>query len=118
LSNAALTSGLEWNVKVTEKDSFDIITKFNATFETYWNDEEFTSYTGSEQDEQKLKIALKKEDFNNEGDDNYFTFDIRPYYYQKEILEQLQAERKLFNRYKNLIVAATGMGKTIDILSF
>src|SRR5699024_554232 len=28
LSNPALTSGLEWNLKVTEKDSFDIIRKF------------------------------------------------------------------------------------------
>ena len=37
LSNAALTSGLEWNLKVTEQDSFDIIKKFEATFESYWN---------------------------------------------------------------------------------
>lgn len=34
LSNPALTSGLEWNLKVTEKDSFDIIRKFEATFES------------------------------------------------------------------------------------
>lgn len=112
LSNAALTSGLEWNVKVTEKDSFDIISKFNATFETYWNDEEFTSYSGSEHDSDKLKKALMKE-HSKEEEDNYFPFDIHPYYYQKEILDQLKAERTLFNRYKNLIVAATGVGKTI-----
>lgn len=41
LSNPALTSGLEWNIKVTEKDSFDIVRKFEATFESYWNDGEF-----------------------------------------------------------------------------
>jgi HKD family nuclease len=35
LSNPALTSGLEWNIKVTEKDSFDIVKKFEATFESY-----------------------------------------------------------------------------------
>ena len=108
LSNAALTSGLEWNIKVTEKDSFDIITKFNATFETYWNDDEFISFTGSEEDKDKLKKSLMKESIKDEGKDNFFTFDIHPYFYQKEILEQLNAERVLFNRYKNLIVAATG----------
>ena len=41
LSNQALTSGLEWNIKVTEKDLFDILKKFEATFETYWNDNGF-----------------------------------------------------------------------------
>lgn len=38
LSNVALTSGLEWNLKITEQDSFDIIKKFEAIFESYWND--------------------------------------------------------------------------------
>ena len=40
-------------------------------------------------------------------------FDITPFYYQKEILERLQAERTIHNHYKNLIVAATGTGKTV-----
>ena len=59
LSNAALTSGLEWNLKVTEQDSFDIIKKFEATFESYWNDSEFVSYTGTEEDKKQLRISLK-----------------------------------------------------------
>ena len=37
LSNTVLTSGLEWNLKITEQDYFDIIKKFEATFESYWN---------------------------------------------------------------------------------
>ena len=45
MSNAALTSGLEWNIKVTEKDSLDIISKFEATFESYWNDNEFITFS-------------------------------------------------------------------------
>lgn len=112
LSNAALTSGLEWNIKVSEKDSFDIINKFQATFEGYWNDDEFTSFNGqSEEDKRRLKSSLNKEG-RTDNDVNYM-FDIRPYYYQKEILEKLKAERTLFNRNKNLIVAATGVGKTV-----
>lgn len=112
LSNAALTSGLEWNLKITEQDSFDIIKKFEATFESYWNDSEFVSYNGTEEDKRRLQISLRKEQKDSNNDLN-FTFDIRPYAYQKEILEKLQVERKIFNKNRNLVIAATGVGKTV-----
>lgn len=111
ISNAAMTSGLEWNVKMSEKESFDIITKINATFETYWNDAIFETYDNSEESKVRLYNALKKNKAND--NDMLFEFDIKPYTYQKEILENLQAERKIFNRNRNLIVAATGVGKTV-----
>ena len=44
LSNAALTSGLEWNTKVTRKDLPETIDKITATFEYYWHDREFEYY--------------------------------------------------------------------------
>jgi superfamily II DNA or RNA helicase len=114
LSNAALTSGLEWNIKVTEKDSFDIIKKFEATFESYWNDDEFTTFKGeAEEDRKRLKGSLNKEAKTDLDNDVVFSLDIHPYYYQKEILEKLKAERTLYNRNKNLLVAATGTGKTV-----
>ena len=112
LSNAALTSGLEWNIKVSEKDSFDIIKKFEATFESYWNDNEFINYIGTDSDKETLARSLRKEKYNDEPQFN-FTFDIKPYSYQKEILEKLKVERKIFNKHKNLIIAATGVGKTV-----
>lgn len=112
LSNAALTSGLEWNIKVTERDSFDIIKKFEATFESYWNDSEFISYLGTDSDKEVLSKSLRKEKYSDESNFN-FALDIRPYSYQKEILEKLKVERELFKKYKNLIIAATGVGKTV-----
>lgn len=113
LSNPALTSGLEWNLKVTEKDSFDIIRKFEATFESYWNDAEFKLFDkNNEVDHQILKEALKKKVVIEEND-IHFNFDIQPYFYQKEMLENLRAEREVFGRNKNLLVAATGVGKTV-----
>ena len=39
--------------------------------------------------------------------------DIAPYSYQQEILDKLDAERKVRGHYKNLVVAATGTGKTV-----
>ena len=46
-----MTTGLEWNMKVSEKDSKNIVDKFKATFESYFNDEEFKTFT--EADEEK-----------------------------------------------------------------
>ncbi|MGP4080000.1 DUF3427 domain-containing protein [Pseudalkalibacillus sp. R45] len=112
LSNPALTSGLEWNVKITEKDSFDVMKKVDATFETYWNDEEFVTFNHEdESDRNQLKTTLKKS--TREETPLHFSFEIKPYHYQKEILENLQVEREVYNRNKNLLVAATGVGKTV-----
>lgn len=38
---------------------------------------------------------------------------IRPFDYQQEILERLQMEREVRNHWRNLVVAATGTGKTV-----
>lgn len=111
MSNVAMTSGLEWNVKLSEKESFEIIAKINATFETYWNDSTFETFDNSEKNREYLKNALSKS--KNNKTDMTFEFDIKPYTYQKEILENLEAERKIFGRYRNLVVAATGVGKTV-----
>ncbi len=43
----------------------------------------------------------------------YFQFSIKPFAFQQEILDQLFSERILHNHYKNLVVAATGTGKTV-----
>lgn len=48
MSNVAMSTGLEWNVKLSEKETFEIITKINATFETYWNDSLFETFDNSE----------------------------------------------------------------------
>lgn len=111
LSNPALTSGLEWNLKISEKDSFDIVKKFEATFESYWNDGEFHFFDGTKEDDRhRLKLSLSR---SKEYEETHFQFDIQPYHFQKEILEKLQAEREVFGRMKNLLVAATGVGKTV-----
>ena len=111
LSNAAVTSGLEWNVKLTAQDAPDILRKVEATFETYWNDPEFHLYRP--EDAEYLKRALESERHRDADPGFLQPFDIRPYYYQTEILDKLRAERELFGRTKNLIVAATGTGKTV-----
>ena len=48
-----------------------------------------------------------------EGKDRKFVFDIQPYSYQQEILDKLNAEREVLGYTRNLVVAATGCGKTV-----
>ena len=111
LSNAAISSGLEWNVKVTKKDLPETIDKIAATFESYWNSTEFEYY--SEDQKERLARALKAEKYHDSNKPELYTMDIAPYSYQQEILDKLNAEREVRGYYRNLVVAATGTGKTV-----
>ena len=44
---------------------------------------------------------------------NLSGLEVRPFPYQQEMLEALQAERAIHDRHRNLVVAATGTGKTV-----
>lgn len=111
-SRSALTDGLEWNLKVTTKEVGHIIDKFKKTFEAYWQNADFELYDESIHSE-KLVDALKQGRFSKEYTFTTAYFDIKPFPYQKEILEKLEVERTVHNRYRNLLVAATGTGKTV-----
>lgn len=109
LSSSAISGGLEWNVKITQKDLPHILDSVNVSFESTWNDPKFVTFFSN--DEEKLRRALKEERCGRS--ENELLFDIQPFEFQKDILNQLQAERTIHGRYRNLIVAATGTGKTV-----
>ncbi|MFC3811625.1 DEAD/DEAH box helicase [Lacihabitans lacunae] len=111
-SRSALTNGLEWNLKITTNEVGHIIDKFKKTFESYWQNTEFETFNNQIHSE-KLKTALKQGKFSKEYSPATTFFDIKPFAYQNEILEKLEVERTIHNRFKNLIVAATGTGKTV-----
>jgi superfamily II DNA or RNA helicase len=111
MSKTALTDGLEWNLKISEHTSREVMEKYRATFETYWNSPDFEPFNPSEDLERKrLQRALTYK-ADEPGIPAYF--DIRPYNYQQQILDQLRAEREVHNSRRNLVVAATGTGKTV-----
>ncbi len=111
LSHAAMTDGLEWSVKVSQYETPHIWEKVTATFETYWNDEEFVPYSVAERD--RLRRALAEERSGDARDVDAPVFDLRPYRFQEEILDRLHAERVYQGRERQLVVAATGTGKTM-----
>jgi len=113
LSGAALTGGLEWTVKLTQRAQEALFTRANAHFETLWADGEFQRYDPDNVEHRRaLAVALGRESFGGEPTGTLSFFDLQPKTYQQEMLEQLAAERA-HGRHRNLVVAATGTGKTV-----
>ena len=112
-SRSALTEGLEWNVKITTKEVSHIIDKFQKTFDTYWKSDDFEIFDDNIH-KVKLIESLNKGKITTVGATNTSAFfDLKPFPFQHEILEKLEVERSVHNRHRNLVVAATGTGKTV-----
>lgn len=111
-SRSALTDGLEWNLKITTNEVSHIIDKFQKTFDTYWQNDEFELFDESIH-AIKLTEALKQGKIAKTYLNSAVYFDLKPYPYQSEILEKLEVERSVHHRFRNLLVAATGTGKTV-----
>lgn len=109
MSHAAMTSGLEWNLKVTEQDMLHILEKFTAEFETYWNSRDFIPFDPD--DPGQLREAISRARTQKQRAQVFF--DLRPHPFQERILEELEQDRNINNQYRNLVVAATGTGKTV-----
>ncbi|MGX1113942.1 superfamily II DNA or RNA helicase [Pseudoalteromonas sp. MBR-15] len=112
LSHSALTSGLEWNLKITAQEIPHIIAKTKSTFETYWQSPDFELFSGKVECKEKLINSLNEQRGKGQASSQFY-FDITPKTHQLAILEKLSVERSVHNRFKNLVVAATGTGKTI-----
>lgn len=111
-SRSALTDGLEWNIKITTKEVSHIIDKFQKTFDSYWQSEDFEIFS-DEIHKEKLINSLNQGKNSKTSEINVSFFEIKPFPFQSEILEKLDVERTIHNRNRNLVVAATGTGKTV-----
>ena len=112
LSESAMINGLEWTVKFTENGQKSLYSRAQAHFETLWMDSEFQTYDpNNEEHVERLRESLQRESGTKTYSFGHF-IDIDPRPHQTEILEQIADERSL-GRMRNLLVAATGTGKTI-----
>lgn len=110
LSRSAMLDGVEWNVRIARAEQPHLIDTFAATFEEYWNDPSFETYDDAE----RLARALAAEGAGPAAAPlDLVHFDIEPYPYQQEILDELDAARQVHGHWRNLVVMATGTGKTI-----
>jgi superfamily II DNA or RNA helicase/HKD family nuclease len=110
MSRPAMTSGLEWTVKVTAQDLPHILERFEAEFETYWRQPDFTLFDPSRPERFREAIAHFRS--VSDAETPRFFADIKPHPFQERVLEALDAAR-MAGSFKNLVVAATGTGKTV-----
>jgi len=122
LSAAAMTGGLEWTVKFTQMGDPSLFERATAHFETLWNDSEFQAYDPKNPAHvEALDRALAAERGGHGASGSHDAaagfasmtwLGIEPRPFQIELLDRLTAERR-HGRMRNLLVAATGTGKTV-----
>lgn len=108
LTHQAQVTGIEWNVRASVVGNAALVEKFDATFESYWCDDNFVPYDPDEFAAQH-RVATQP---RNTNEFDFAFVDLMPKPFQQSLLEQLEVERSL-GHHRNLIVAATGTGKTV-----
>jgi superfamily II DNA or RNA helicase len=105
LTHSAMVPGLEWNVRLSSSRNPDVIAKMSAVFETYWSSGDFEPFETNEfrertaQPEDRSTSAIPPTDLT-----------LRPF--QERMLERIAVARA-HGHHRNLLVAATGTGKTV-----
>lgn len=120
LSRQALTDGIEWNVRIAAADVPHVIEKFEAVFRRYWEDASsgFAPFRSAELDGQLLRECLARARLVRSGREAeggsaaLRVLDVEPKDFQRTILSDLAVSRARGST-RNLVVAATGTGKTV-----
>ena len=106
LTHSAQRTGLEWNVRVSGARNPDVIEKIEAVFESYWNSGDFAPYDGEE-------FRAHTEPNTAAGPHVMLSpVELRLEPFQERLLEQIELSRRQ-GHHRNLLVSATGTGKTV-----
>ena len=106
LSHAALRAGCEWNVRLSQRDNPGLLAKFRTTFDQYWLEPAFEPYSS----ERFRETLARRRDPSLDALVRLTRLVALPH--QDAVLDALATERKS-GHFRNLIVAATGTGKTV-----
>jgi superfamily II DNA or RNA helicase/HKD family nuclease len=104
LTHSAMVTGLEWNVRVSGARNPDVVAKMTAVFESYWASGDFVSFDREE--------FLKRTEVTPSEPSGWLGPEIELRPFQDRLLEQIELARQR-GRHRNLLVAATGTGKTV-----
>lgn len=106
LTHSAQVSGMEWNVRVSGLRNPDVLRKIGSVFDAYWTGGDFRPFD--------------REEFIREAERTKKTgpaiilspIELRLEHFQERLLEQVLVARRQ-GYHRNLLVAATGTGKTV-----
>lgn len=106
LTHSAQVSGLEWNVRVSAARNRPVIDKIAAVFDSYWENPEFEPFDRERFDKAKQSAVSPR------GTIALSPVEIRLDPFQERLLEQVELSRQQ-GHHRNLLVSATGTGKTV-----
>ncbi|MEU0553260.1 DUF3427 domain-containing protein [Dactylosporangium sp. NPDC006015] len=108
LTHSAQVAGLEWNVRVSAARNLDVIKKIDAVFESYWQSGDFIPYVQA--DFQQALDRSRRSDGRTVPVLSPLEVRLEPF--QERMLELIELSRTR-GHHRNLLVSATGTGKTV-----
>ena len=105
LTHSAQNDGMEWNVRLSGARNPDVIDKVSAVFESYWQSGDFLEY-----DPEKFREALGPRTRDIRTVMSPVAIRLEPF--QSRLLELIKVSRTK-GHHRNLLVSATGTGKTV-----
>lgn len=108
LTHSAQGPGQEWNVRASAARNADVISKFGAVFDSYWESKHFVPYDPEQFEDERERAGRV-----DRGPHVILSpIELRPHPFQERLLELIQVSREQ-GHHRNLLVAATGTGKTV-----
>lgn len=108
LTHSAQVTGVEWNVRASAARNRDVIDKFGAVFESYWSGGDHVAYDPDQFEEEQRRAGR-----TDSGPQVILSpIELRPHPFQERLLELIEVSRTQ-GHHRNLLVAATGTGKTV-----
>ena len=108
LTHSAQVTGLEWNVRASAARNPDVISKFGAVFDSYWAADDFVPYDPDQFEDERERAG--RVDIGPRV--ILSPVELRPFPFQERLLEVIELSRQR-GHHRNLLVAATGTGKTV-----
>ena len=108
LTHSAQVTGMEWNVRASAARNPTVISKFEAVFDSYWAGGDYLPYDAGQFEAEQHRAGRE-----SSGPTVILSpIELRPLPFQDRLLELVEVSRQR-GYHRNLLVSATGTGKTV-----